>query len=61
MQMKDISVMGRYTQGVKLIRLGENEQVISVAKVPPNEENDTEEETEDPQESDIPDDEPGTK
>jgi len=43
MQMKDISVMGRYTQGVKLIRLGENEQVISVAKVPPSEDHDAEE------------------
>ncbi|MED4586841.1 DNA gyrase subunit A [Brevibacillus choshinensis] len=36
-EMKGISVMGRYTQGVKLIRLGENEQVGSVAKCPPNE------------------------
>ncbi|CAM3674539.1 DNA gyrase subunit A [Brevibacillus invocatus] len=35
-KMKGISVMGRYTQGVKLIRLSENEQVGSVAKVPPN-------------------------
>ncbi|MDR7319681.1 DNA gyrase subunit A [Brevibacillus nitrificans] len=37
-EMKGISVMGRYTQGVKLIRLGENEQVGSVAKCPPNDE-----------------------
>jgi DNA gyrase subunit A len=36
-EMKGISVMGRYTQGVKLIRLADNEQVISVAKVPPHE------------------------
>lgn len=36
-EMKGISVMGRYTQGVKLIRLSENEQVGSVAKCPPNE------------------------
>lgn len=35
-EMKGISVMGRYTQGVKLIRLSENEQVGSVAKVPPS-------------------------
>lgn len=35
-EIKGISVMGRYTQGVKLIRLAENEQVGSVAKVPPN-------------------------
>lgn len=39
-EMKGISVMGRYTQGVKLIRLSENEQVGSVAKVPPNDEED---------------------
>jgi DNA gyrase subunit A len=32
--------MGRYTQGVKLIRLSEDEQVGSVAKVPPNDEED---------------------
>ena len=32
--------MGRYTQGVKLIRLSENEQVGSVAKVPPTDEDD---------------------
>ncbi|TRY23983.1 MULTISPECIES: DNA gyrase subunit A [Brevibacillus] len=35
-EIKGISVMGRYTQGVKLIRLAENEQVVSVAKVPPS-------------------------
>ncbi|MCM3146561.1 DNA gyrase subunit A [Brevibacillus sp. MER 51] len=39
-EMKGISVMGRYTQGVKLIRLSENEQVGSVAKCPPTEEED---------------------
>ncbi len=39
-EMKGISVMGRYTQGVKLIRLSENEQVGSVAKCPPNEDDD---------------------
>jgi DNA gyrase subunit A len=37
-EIKGISVMGRYTQGVKLIRLADNEQVVSVAKVPPSEE-----------------------
>jgi DNA gyrase subunit A len=36
-EIKGISVMGRYTQGVKLIRLADNEQVVSVAKVPPSE------------------------
>ncbi|HZG80152.1 MAG TPA: DNA gyrase subunit A [Brevibacillus sp.] len=41
-EMKGISVMGRYTQGVKLIRLSENEQVGSVAKVPPNDEEEAE-------------------
>ncbi|RAT99418.1 DNA gyrase subunit A [Brevibacillus sp. Leaf182] len=39
-EMKGISVMGRYTQGVKLIRLSENEQVGSVAKCPPTEDED---------------------
>ncbi|HUU79906.1 MAG TPA: DNA gyrase C-terminal beta-propeller domain-containing protein, partial [Acidobacteriota bacterium] len=29
----DISVIGRYAQGVKLIDLGENEKVMGVAKV----------------------------
>ncbi|WP_103110890.1 DNA gyrase subunit A [Brevibacillus reuszeri] len=43
-EMKGISVMGRYTQGVKLIRLSENEQVGSVAKCPPNEDEDIEDE-----------------
>lgn len=43
-EMKGISVMGRYTQGVKLIRLGDNEQVGSVAKCPPNEDDDEYEE-----------------
>jgi DNA gyrase subunit A len=33
LEVKGISTMGRYTQGVKLIRLGENEEVGSVAKV----------------------------
>lgn len=37
-EIKGISVMGRYTQGVKLIRLGDNEEVGSVAIVAPNEE-----------------------
>jgi DNA gyrase subunit A len=37
-EIKGISVMGRYTQGVKLIRLAENEEVVSVAMVPPSEE-----------------------
>jgi len=33
MDVNDISVTGRSTQGVKLIRLGENETVATVAKV----------------------------
>lgn len=45
-EMKGISVMGRYTQGVKLIRLGENEQVGSVAKCPPNDEDEENDELE---------------
>ncbi|QQE74476.1 DNA gyrase subunit A [Brevibacillus composti] len=50
-EMKGISVMGRYTQGVKLIRLAENEQVGSVAKVPPSDEDDHQEEGPDDSES----------
>ncbi len=38
LEVKGISIMGRYTQGVKLIRLEENEEVGSVAKVTANEE-----------------------
>ncbi|GEC93770.1 MULTISPECIES: DNA gyrase subunit A [Brevibacillus] len=57
-EMKGISVMGRYTQGVKLIRLSENEQVGSVAKCPPTEEEDmldedTEEKIEDLQDGET--------
>jgi DNA gyrase subunit A len=51
-EIKGISVMGRYTQGVKLIRLAENEQVVSVAKVPPSdddEESDGSEEGQQPE------------
>ncbi|MCL1996473.1 MAG: DNA gyrase subunit A [Defluviitaleaceae bacterium] len=33
LRIEDISVMGRITQGVKLINLGENEKVISMAKI----------------------------
>jgi DNA gyrase subunit A len=33
LRVADISVIGRNTQGVKLIDLGENEQVVGVAKV----------------------------
>lgn len=36
-EIRGISVMGRYTQGVKLIRLGDNEEVGSVAIVAPSE------------------------
>lgn len=42
LHVKDISTMGRYTQGVRLIRLGENEEVATVAKVELNEEEDEE-------------------
>lgn len=39
LEIKGISLMGRYTQGVKLIRLAENEEVGSIAIVEMNEEN----------------------
>ncbi|MGE5704944.1 MAG: DNA gyrase subunit A [Clostridia bacterium] len=41
-EIKGISVMGRYTQGVKLVRLDDNEEVVSVAKVASSEESDDE-------------------
>ncbi len=46
MDIHDISVIGRSTQGVRLIRLGEDELVATVAKVEKNdeEEHDTEDE-----------------
>ncbi|WP_134685320.1 DNA gyrase subunit A [Brevibacillus migulae] len=34
LEIKGISVMGRYTQGVKLIRVGDHEEVVSVEKAP---------------------------
>lgn len=40
LEIKGISVMGRYTQGVKLIRVSDNEEVVTVEKAPRNEEND---------------------
>ncbi|MBO8164816.1 MAG: DNA gyrase subunit A [Brevibacillus sp.] len=43
LEVKGISTMGRYTQGVKLIRLADHEEVGSVAKVPANEENEGDE------------------
>jgi len=43
MDIKDISTTGRVTQGVRLIRLGEQEHVATVALVEKDEENDTEE------------------
>ncbi|RNB83446.1 DNA gyrase subunit A [Brevibacillus fluminis] len=39
-EIAGISVMGRYTQGVKLVRLDDNEEVVSVAKVASSEEED---------------------
>ncbi|UFJ40458.1 DNA gyrase subunit A [Brevibacillus humidisoli] len=46
LEVKGISTMGRYTQGVKLIRLAENEEVGSVAKVAASEDDDLEPEEE---------------
>jgi DNA gyrase subunit A len=34
-KIKDISVMGRATQGVRVIRLDEGDRVVSVARVEP--------------------------
>lgn len=41
LEIKGISTMGRYTQGVKLIRLAEGEEVGSVAKVAASEDDET--------------------
>ena len=38
MKMEDVRVMGRATQGVKLIKIRENDNIASVAKVPKVEE-----------------------
>ena len=43
MDIEDISVIGRSTQGVRLIRLGEDELVATVAKVEKEEEEEDEE------------------
>lgn len=43
--VSDISVMGRNTQGVKLIRLGDGESVSTVARVVEEEEKEEKEET----------------
>ncbi len=40
--VKEISLQGRNTQGVRLMRLNENERVVAVAKVPPASINDVE-------------------
>ncbi len=42
--MKDIRVMGRATQGVRVIRLNEGDSIADIAKVVPEEENGEEEE-----------------
>ncbi|MBN2881863.1 DNA gyrase subunit A [Candidatus Woesearchaeota archaeon] len=42
MATKDISVIGRNTQGVRLMRLDENDQVISTAKITPDDEEEEE-------------------
>lgn len=46
MDISDISVIGRSTQGVRLIRLGEDELVATVAKVEKEDEEDTSEKSE---------------
>ena len=51
--IKDISSMGRNTQGVKLIRVGEQEEVATVAKVEVGEEQDIELEACEDQESET--------
>ena len=33
MQVEDLRVMGRATQGVKLIKLADNDEISSVAKI----------------------------
>ena len=38
MKMEDVRVMGRATQGVRLIKVRENDNIASVAKVPKVEE-----------------------
>jgi DNA gyrase subunit A len=38
MKMEDVRVMGRATQGVRLIKIRENDNIASVAKVPKVEE-----------------------
>ena len=40
MKMEDVRVMGRATQGVRLIKIRENDNIASVAKVPKVEEED---------------------
>src|SRR5699024_11460321 len=40
--VKDISVTGRNTQGVQLIRIQDDEEVATVAKIDPEEEDDEE-------------------
>lgn len=54
MDINDISVIGRSTQGVRLIRLGEDELVATVAKVE-KEDNDEDEESESDSESESAD------
>ncbi|MEC1033532.1 DNA gyrase subunit A [Bacillus paralicheniformis] len=51
MDIKDISTTGRVTQGVRLIRLGEQEHVATVALVEKDEENDAEEQEQEADES----------
>ncbi len=46
LEVKDLRVIGRATQGVKLIRLNEGDDISSIAKVPKNEEETTEGATE---------------
>jgi len=44
MMVSDMRVMGRATQGVKLIRLDENDQIADIAVIPHNENEDKSEE-----------------
>ncbi|TXF90686.1 hypothetical protein FU323_11770, partial [Lactobacillus delbrueckii subsp. bulgaricus] len=46
MDINDISITGRVTQGVRLIRMAEEEHVATVALVEKNEEDENEEEQE---------------
>ena len=46
MDVNDVSVIGRSTQGVRLIRLGEDEHVATVATIDKDEQEEIEQEEE---------------